>query len=66
LPDLRERHLWSIRKNIEKERRSSFSRKAAKHAKSGNGRSMNNAAGIAKTLDQTLVIHAVHYAMLLL
>jgi len=38
----------------------------SKHAKSGNDRILQKAVGIAKTLDQVFVIHAVHYDMLFL
>ena len=54
-----------IRVKIEKQRRTSVSRKAAKRAKKATTKP-GKVDGIAKTLDQVLVIQAVHYEILLL
>jgi hypothetical protein len=54
---------WFIRNQVERQRRTFFSRKAAKHAKNGNDRGLRQAVGITKTLDQVLDIHAVPYGI---
>jgi hypothetical protein len=48
---------------VEKQRRTSVSRKAAKHAKRGNDGRLEKAVGIAKTLDQVPVIHVVDFCV---